>query len=111
MPEDYAELRKPVEGAGFFTTVQPIGEDGDRIVCASRRTGRGLGGNSFWVAKWEGDWFIATWAPRYYRLARPERFAELCVRLLSREPETAYGFFDESIQREFELMEVDVECI
>src|SRR6266699_3068453 len=56
MRKEYAELQATVEGAGFFTTFQPIREPGDRIVCASHaytsgpRRG-GLGGNSFWVAK------------------------------------------------------------
>jgi hypothetical protein len=111
MSEEYAALQAAVEGAGFFTTFQPIRQPGDRIVCASHRYTSGaweghLGGNSFWAAKRGDDWFIATWIPVIYRVTEPAKLADLCVRLLSREAAGAYATFDESIRTEFGLVEV-----
>lgn len=106
-PSFKPRLRAP----GYFTTFQPIREPADRIVCASMRfrcdspTGWGLGGNSFWVAKRGGEWFIATWSPVIYRVADPSRLVELCVRLLQREPGGAYAEFDEPVQTDFGLVE------
>jgi hypothetical protein len=110
--EEYAELKAAVERAGFFTTFQPIRELDDRIVCASHEYTGGprqgnLGGNSFWVAKRGESWFIATWGPRYYRVMDPARLVELCIRLLSRDPGRAYAAFNEAIQLEFTLVEID----
>jgi hypothetical protein len=114
MHASYAELKNTVEAAGFFTTFQPIREPGDRIVCASRayttglRKG-GLGGNSFWVANRSGEWFMATWAPIIYRVSNPGRLAELCIRLLSRQPASAYAYFAEPLTAEFGLIEISEE--
>jgi hypothetical protein len=110
--EDYAELQAAVERAGFFTSFQPIREPDDRIVCASHEHTSGarkgnLSANSFWVAKRSGNWFVATWGPRYYRVAEPARLVELCIRLLSREPRQAYAAFNEATQGEFGLIEID----
>ncbi|HEY7153347.1 MAG TPA: hypothetical protein VH575_05240 [Gemmataceae bacterium] len=111
MREEYAGLQAVVEEAGFFTTFQPIRQPGDRIICASHaytsgpRRG-GLCGNSFWVAKRRGKWFIATWAPVIYRLSDPARLGELCVRLLRREPAGAYADFDDQVRTEFGLIEI-----
>ena len=104
MSDDYATLKSAVETAGFFTTFQPIKRPGDRIVCASRQRNSGLGGNSFWVAKRGEAWFIATWAPRIYRVQESARLTELCVLLLQREDEQAYFDFDEAVRAEFGLV-------
>jgi hypothetical protein len=109
--EKYAELRYAVENAGFFTTFQPIGGLGDRIVCASDRypeghSQRGLSGNSFWIAKRGQDWFVAGWAPAIYRIPGCDRVTDLCLRLLGREHAGAYSDLNEQIRREFELVPV-----
>jgi hypothetical protein len=109
MREEYAELQVKVERAGFFTTFR---EPDDRIVLASHcytsgpRQGN-FGGNSFWVAKRGENWFIATWGPRFYRVMEPARLVDLCIRLLSRDPGSAYAAFAKAIQSEFGLVEID----
>ena len=56
-------------------------------------------------AKRGADWFIATWSPVIYRVGDPSRLAELCLRLLQREPGHAYYDFEEPVRAEFGLIE------
>jgi hypothetical protein len=112
--EDYAELQHAVQNAGFHTTFMPLDDVTDRMVCASHRfpedhERRGLYGNSFWVAKRGATWFIAGWAPAIYRVPSSDRVAKLSLRLLRREGGGAYGDFDDSIRREFELIQISDE--
>jgi hypothetical protein len=107
--EDYADLKAAVEAAGFFTTFQPIRRPGDRMVCASVRYTRGprkgdLGGNSFWVAKRDGQWFLASWSPVIYRVPDPGRLADLCIQLLGGPPGHACGDFEQGVRDEFGLI-------
>ncbi len=112
--DDYSSLKEAVESAGFFTTFQPIRAPGDRIVCASHSYTTGpragaLGGNSFWVAKRRGEWFIATWAPVIYRVSDPDRLTSLSLRLLQRQPAKAYSEFDQQFCTEFGLVAIPEE--
>ena len=109
MHADYSDLKSAVEAAGFFTTFQPIRESGDRIVCASTGGYGVLGGNSFWVAKRTGEWFIGTWSSIIYRVSNPGRLAELCIWLLRRQPTSDYSYFDELVMAEFGLVEISEE--
>jgi hypothetical protein len=114
LTEDYARLKQAVESAGFFSTFMPIEKVGDRIVCASHQypeghQRRGLHGNSFWVEKRGTDWFVASWGPVIYRVPDSDRVAELCLRLLRREPGGAYGDFDAEVRRDFALIPVSYE--
>jgi hypothetical protein len=111
MFDDYAELKAEIESAGFFTTFQPIDGPGDRIVCASRqytsgpREG-GLGGNSFWIAVRDGQWYVGAWGPAIYRLPKSNRLTVLCLELLRGNENRAYFDFEESVQKEFELIPI-----
>jgi hypothetical protein len=112
--DDYAELQHAVGSAGFFTTFMAIEEVGDRMVCASHQypeghARRGLYGNSFWVAKRGGDWFVAGWGPSIYRVPDNTRVAELCLRLLRRQRGGAYADFDGEVRRDFSLVPVSEE--
>jgi hypothetical protein len=109
MYEDYDDLKEAVEAAGFFTTFQPIRQPGDRIICASRSSPRGLSGNSFWVARRGGEWYVATWSPLIYRLPDASRLVELCLLLLRRKPTGpfgAYAEFDEGVCAQFGLVRI-----
>jgi hypothetical protein len=106
MESDYADLRSAIEAAGFHSTLQPILVVGDRIVLASERAPDGLHGNSFWVARRLGDWFVATWAPKIYRLGNVHRLVELCLHLLHRRPAGAYAAIEPDVVAEFNLTEV-----
>lgn len=106
MKSDYAELKRDVESAGYFTAFQPIKYEGDRIILASHQHSAGLGGNSFWVAVRRGSWYVATWLPVIYRLRDSSRLRDLVVKLLSREPARAHGQIEEAIASEFDLEEI-----
>src|SRR6266446_4028254 len=51
------------------------------VVCASKRFEGGLTGNSFWLWSSEkaGDWYVATWTPRYYLIPATTDVVALCV--------------------------------
>jgi hypothetical protein len=35
-------------------------------------------GNSFWICKLAGDWYICTWAPHYYRVPSASSVVAVC---------------------------------
>jgi hypothetical protein len=112
MPTDYDEIKSAIEQAGYFAFYEAVPEYGDRLICASDRWQNGpnqgdFHGNSFWVARRGNHWFIATWGPCYYRMTEPKRSGELCISLLSRQPERAYSMIDKEVQLEFGLIEID----
>lgn len=98
-------IKLAVEAAGFSTTYD---SDMERLICASmqRAQGDGLTGNSFWVTQRNGDWFLGTWAPRFYRVSEAERLPELCTLWLSRQPMSIAREADDYLQREFRLVKV-----
>lgn len=83
--EVYAEIKRTVEAAGFYTSAMPMDSGGDRLVCVGLK-GRRLGGNSFWVAERRGVWLLGTWAGFLYRVADAPDVPDLCVALLRNDP-------------------------
>ena len=96
-------IKSAVEDAGFYTSHDV---DGRRLICASmkRAEGDGLTGNSFWIAERNGDWFLGTWGPRFYRIPEHQRVPELCVGWLRRRPQGTVGDVDDYIRSEFGLI-------
>jgi hypothetical protein len=106
----YEELRRTVEGAGFFTDFIADPDGGPhQFVCASKRmpSGSGLTGNSFWVTKWNGKWFLATWGCHYYRIPDAEHVAKLCIQWLTLAPDRTPYDVDGGIIQKFGLIETD----
>jgi hypothetical protein len=111
MIEDYAELKRAIEDAGFFTTFMPIRQVGDRMVCCSHQftdgpKAGGLGGRSFWVAKRDDGWYVATWSPSIYRVSRTDKLVALCLELLRCEPSRALFDLAQEVVDRFELVPV-----
>src|SRR6516162_4071143 len=77
--DDYAEIKDAVEGAGFFTTFQPIDDDVLWIVLVSHCTDGRLHGNSFRLSVRSGRWYLITWSPVYYRVPPDADLARLCL--------------------------------
>jgi hypothetical protein len=84
--QDYTEIQRAVERAGFFTTLNPQGDDGDWLVLASRRTKGRLHGNSFRLAVKGGRWYLVTWTPAYYVVAPGTDLTSLCLDCLRASP-------------------------
>jgi hypothetical protein len=86
--EDYAEIKKTVEEAGFFTTLQPNGDGGVWIVLVSRCTEGQLHGNSFRVSLKADRWYLVTWSPVFYLVPPGADLTALCLDCLraSRSP-------------------------
>lgn len=89
---DYAELKREVEAAGFYTSVQPIERLGDRLVCASESREYGLSGVSFWVARRGGEWFIASWGGLIYEVPSGARIDAVAIDILRGHKGTPFDF-------------------
>ncbi len=107
MIEDYDALARAVADAGFFTNgVEDHGAWHRTCVCSKRRPDGRLNGNSFWVSRRPGGWYLGTWGPCLYRLADESRLAELCIRWLSHAPDSVRYDFDDWLKSEFGLVPV-----
>jgi len=105
----YEPLARAIAAAGFFTSGFEDHGTWHRTCVASKKTARGLTGNSFWVSKMPSGWYLGTWGPSLYRLPDEERLVELCVTWLSREPHETLPDFDVQLKNEFALREVPPE--
>jgi hypothetical protein len=68
-----------------------------------------LTGNSFWVSRLGGGWYLGAWGGRIYRLTDEGRLAELCIAWLSRAPDGTRFDFDDRLKLEFGLVPVSEE--
>lgn len=102
----YTPLAAALESAGFFTTLMPLPDTGHRLVCASKKSLRGLHGNSFWIAERHGQWFLGTWGPYLYHIPDPSRVADLCLTLLRRHPDHTLADIAPDLQSQFHLTEI-----
>lgn len=108
MIKDYYALAQAVTAAGFFTNgVEDHGTWHRTCVCSKKRADGGLTGNSFWVSRDEGTWYMGTWGGNMYRIPDDTRLAELCISWLSRAPDGTRCDFDDQLKLEFGLVPVD----
>ncbi|MGE0434586.1 MAG: hypothetical protein AB7K09_10010 [Planctomycetota bacterium] len=80
----YLTLQAAIEYAGAFTTLIPKGTY-MQLVCASRRTSRGLEGNSFWLTfGGSAGWMLATWNNRSWAVPPLDdrEIAQMCLEIL-----------------------------
>ena len=63
-------------------------------------------GNSFWVCRPAGHWYVCTWAPYYYRVPREQSVADLCEAFVDVGTEAEARVPDDLIAR-FSLVETD----
>ena len=104
----YAEVKREVEQAGYFTSWEPIRRTGDRLVLASQQHLRGLTGNSFWIATRTGTWYLGTWGGHIYRIPDAGRVPGLCIGWLGSTHTTQWDI-DAARKVEFGLVELDEE--
>ena len=101
----YDELKSNLARAGFSTYYR---DDNDTLICSSAEwpnTPRHA--NSFWVAKRNNDWYVATWGPRVYWLEDSARVPELCIAVLRENPDRAQWDFADHTKKEFQLHEIE----
>ena len=100
-------VQKLIESRGFFTTIRTHSDDDSDLVCASKRFEGGLTGNSFWLwfSEKAGDWYVATWTPRYYLIPATTDVVALCVSCLSNDSSFPWSL-PEKIVLDFRLEEV-----
>jgi len=107
MRDDYDALAQAVTAAGFFTNgVEEQGTWDRTCVCSKRHPSGFLTGNSFWVSRLAGRWYLGTWGGLLYCLPDETRLAELCVSWLSRVPDDLRSDFDDRLKAEFGLVPV-----
>jgi hypothetical protein len=106
--EDYFEIKRAVEGAGFFTTFHPIGDGGGWIVLVSCCTDGLLHGNSFRVSLKAGRWYLVTWVPAFYLVPPDADLPALCFDCL-RESRSPIPEVPPEIARRYQLLEVSEE--
>jgi len=73
----YRELGGMLSEAGYFTYYR---EESRTMICSSAEWSNVPQiANSFWVARRDEDWYVATWSPHVYRLGDGMKVAELCI--------------------------------
>ena len=88
-----------------MTGVESMG-DWDRVtVCSERRASGGYTGNSFWLTRLSGGWYVGTWGGMLYRIPDENSVAELCIEWLSQEGHRAKADFDVEFKSRFGLVE------
>ena len=108
MSENYDALAQAVAAAGFFTSgVQDYGTWHRTCVCSKRDSNGILTGNSFWVSRLAGRWYLGTWGGLVHYLPDATRLAELCISWLSRVPNGTRSDFDDPLKIEFGLVRVN----
>jgi hypothetical protein len=109
----YRIVDQKVRDSGFFTSMQPLCDDGgERLVCASNGGDGGIGGVSYWISRQQGRWFIASWAPHYYAVPATADIADVVVasiRAATAHPNREYFDIDGEVKRSFGLLEITYE--
>jgi hypothetical protein len=100
--EDYVDLRRTIESAGFFTDLRHISGEGYFLVCVSDRNEEGdLFGTSFWVrySQATGQWYLFTWAPRFYQIPRGQAPDPVCLDCLRDSESCNFSVPDHLVQK------------
>jgi hypothetical protein len=110
--EDYAEIKAAIEGAGYFTTFYPYGDDeadGWMLVLVSNWSEGMLRGNSFRLYKVEGQWRMITWANVEYLIPARADLRALCVDCLCASAAPIYSVPSEIVSRHGLIEEPEIE--
>lgn len=106
--EDYTEIKKAVEEAGFFTTFHPNGDGGVWIVLVSHHTEGRLHGNSFRVSLKAGRWYVVTWCSEIYLIPPDADLIALCFECLGASRIPIYDVPPDIVSR-YQLLKVSEE--
>jgi hypothetical protein len=108
---EYEQLVAIVEAQGYFAQVREHDNGFTDVVCNSARDAFGsFHGNSFRVecSARTGQWFVATWAPEFYRVPNPADVPAVCLAVLSSSNRPVWEL-DRSIIDQFGLEHVSRE--
>jgi hypothetical protein len=95
--KDYAELAQWLETRGIGSYFQ-----NEQQLVVSNNNPAIPTSNNFWVTKKGDDWYIATWLPAVYLVAKDQHLGELCETILHASPTAIYSV-EESIANRFKL--------
>ncbi len=101
-----------IQAGGFYTNgLCPVGSDlFSTIVCAKKLSGgQGYSGNSFWVTRFGGHWYLGTWGVRHYLVPEHRSVVEICLAWLRRQPDGTTTDFDQALKTEFDLVPLSIE--
>ncbi len=96
-----------VRSAGFYATTRPSSEYPISAICAKTEPKPEIGGLSFWVTFLKGNWYLASWGYRYWRIPREHSAAEVCIEYLT--TGTNLGAPPSDLRARFGLVEVELE--
>jgi hypothetical protein len=66
-------------------------------------------GNSFWICKLAGDWYVCTWSPRYYRVPPASPVLDVAEAFVDVGNTAQFSVPDELVNR-FGLVETEYEA-
>jgi hypothetical protein len=104
----YEDVIHLIESSGFYASL--VEEEGDeRIILGSRKERGFLRGSTFWLSLRYGHWYLATWAPRYYKIHDPDELLSICTEFL-RNKQRASGSLPKQIMDSYSVEEVSEEA-
>lgn len=111
MSDCYVEINGAMSAAGFFvTSVEDMG-NWHRVTACSRRRDDGLGytGNSFWISKTNGRWFVGAWGGNVYVASTSEDVIAFSLAWLTHEPNETRSDFDQNFVDQYGFVPADDE--
>ena len=81
-----------LESHGRYWSIQPLSDGSERLVCVSARSEYGyLHGNSFWVARRKGTWWLVCWTNAAYCVPDEVDLGQLCIKALELASDPLYA--------------------
>jgi hypothetical protein len=106
---EYNQFAREIRAGGHYTNgLRPVGQGLFSTVVCSKGP-YPLSGNSFWVTRFGGCWYLGTWGVRHYQVPDDESVVEVCLAWLHRQPDGTSPDFDANLKAEFGLIERSVD--
>ena len=102
-PDSYHSLAKSLEAVGL--TAQQQGPDQLVVSCQEGPVWPNRG-NSFWLSRKEGAWYLSTWSPVGYGIPADQDIVALCTACMSVENSAMCRVPSDLVSR-FQLQELD----
>ncbi len=107
---EYEQFATEIQAGGFYTNgLRPVGCELFSTVVCSVKLGRVLSGNSFWVTRFGGNWYLGTWGVQHYRVPDDRNVVDVCVAWLRRKSDETSSDFDDALKVEFELIPLSIQ--
>jgi hypothetical protein len=101
-PESYGGMRKALAGLGLVGQIQ---NENQLVVSSQEGAPWPNRGNSFWLSRKQGAWYLSTWLPAGYRIPAGQDIVALCSACMGG-PSAMYRVPRELIER-FGLQELE----